>query len=100
VKLLKVNTTERENQSEGLKNISEQLHSLANASKTMTRQQNLLKSLIYQEMKERHDIIHDAHQSSLHWLFEELKTDYVKWLERGSGIFWVNGKVSYPDFIF
>lgn len=30
------------------------------------------------------------------WLFDRTKTNFVDWLESGSGIYWITGKVRSP----
>ncbi|KAF2968673.1 hypothetical protein GQX73_g4937 [Xylaria multiplex] len=62
----------------------------------------ILDKLHFPDMLHRFDTIPDAHEESLLWLFEpptndhgpkeKARTDFIAWLEQGSGFFHVSGK--------
>ncbi len=57
-----------------------------------------LASLYYPEMKERQEIISEAHQQTFEWIFDRTGKgirpwdDFVDWLEKRGGIYWIQGK--------
>ena len=59
---------------------------------------SFLGSLQFEDMTRRMDFIEPAHEDTFHWIFdqsgEELRpwSNFVKWLETGSGTYWINGK--------
>ncbi|CAJ2511216.1 Uu.00g068410.m01.CDS01 [Anthostomella pinea] len=55
------------------------------------RRYRILESLVFQQMKTRRDNIDDAHDETLRWIYDESRTTFLKWLEEGTGIYWVNG---------
>ena len=70
------------------------LNSLSEKGRTLERQQAVLRSLLFKELKRRQNIIDEAHFKTLKWLFSKSKTNFLTWLESGTGIYWVNGEVS------
>jgi transposase len=80
----------------GLENLSKQLLALAEEGKRMSQEQEILKSLVFEEMEQREEAIKDAYKATLNWLFEKTEkneTKFMNWLEAGNGIYWVKGKV-------
>jgi len=63
-----------------------------------------LDSLKFSTMTDRMDGIPEAHIRTCHWIFEEPNTEprawssFVKWLQNGSGVYWVNGKAASGKF--
>ncbi|KAH8745708.1 hypothetical protein BGZ57DRAFT_936187 [Hyaloscypha finlandica] len=55
-------------------------------------QQDVLQSLVFEEMKQREETIKDAHEMTLDWMFENPETGFMGWLKAESGIYWVRGK--------
>jgi hypothetical protein len=59
---------------------------------------SLLESLRFETMTFRHEAIPDAHKRTFEWIFEDSKSphkswgSFCKWLESGTGVFWINGK--------
>lgn len=57
-----------------------------------------LASLYYPEMQERQEKISEAHQQTFEWIFDRTGKgirpwdDFVDWLEKGDGIYWIQGK--------
>jgi hypothetical protein len=61
------------------------------AKKTIATQ--MIGSLIFPTMKDRYDEIPEAHRKTFRWILEDSKkNDFVKWLQSGAGIYWINGK--------
>lgn len=65
----------------------------------MKHQQEVLQSLVFEEMKQREETIKDAHEMTLNWMFEKPETGFMNWLEADGGIYWVRGKVFYPHIM-
>ena len=60
---------------------------------------HLLSTLFFPEMTSREENIPDAHVGTFEWIFKDgvggyrcHHNDYLSWLEKGSGIFWICGK--------
>jgi hypothetical protein len=59
---------------------------------------HLLQSLGFLSMTERRDEICGAHHKTFEWIFRDPEanskpwSNFVDWLQRGSGIYWINGK--------
>lgn len=62
--------------------------------------QGLLKSLWFPEIYKRQETVSEAHGKTFQWVFEPNGFDksarrwhnFVQWLEKGDGIYWINGK--------
>ena len=60
----------------------------------------ILDSLGFAAMQNRQEEVAQAHHTTFEWIFEEPRketkplpwTNFVKWLQHGDGIYWVNGK--------
>ena len=61
--------------------------------KTMEREQKILASLCFQEIKERHSDIKEAHVTTLDWIYESAEINFMDWLKSRNNIYWVSGKV-------
>lgn len=60
-------------------------------------QENILSSLGFSDMSNRHDRIEEPGYSTYQWVFDNTNlalsgTRYLPWLENGDGIFWITGK--------
>lgn len=55
----------------------------------LRKQQAILASLNFKARPVRHDAIPEAYARTFHWIFQ---SDLSRWLEAGSGVFWVNGR--------
>jgi hypothetical protein len=61
-------------------------------------QSHLLQSLKFQAMTERREEICEAHHKTFEWIFHDPLlsgkpwSNFVDWLQRGSGVYWINGK--------
>jgi hypothetical protein len=52
----------------------------------------VLKSLQFSRMHDRHSTIHERHGKTFSWIFEANTSPFKTWLEEGSGTFWISGK--------
>ena len=58
----------------------------------------ILESLWFEDIHARQETIHEAHESTFQWIFTEYAEssrpghDFVEWLERGRGTYWISGK--------
>ena len=69
------------------------LESLETERALRRRQAALIKSLYFPEIRRRWEGVAGAGESTLMWLFDRDQIDFLDWLERGNGIYWVAGKV-------
>ncbi len=88
---------EAEVKNTSIRDLSEQLLALAQEGKKVGQEQQVLQGLIFEEMRRRQEIIKIAHKTTLDWVFQRHKTNFLEWLEVGKNIFWVRGKVSELD---
>lgn len=77
-----------------LKHTIESLSNLASELKEVKRQEVILCSLQFDQISRRRGAIPKAHEKTLQWIFDGKRTNFVPWLESGSGVYWVNGLVS------
>jgi hypothetical protein len=57
--------------------------------------QQLLASLLFDEIAWREDQVHDIHPKTFHWVFDDDVTPFKRWLSSSSAdadVFWVGGK--------
>ncbi|KAF8860239.1 hypothetical protein BDZ45DRAFT_575436, partial [Acephala macrosclerotiorum] len=58
----------------------------------------ILDELSYQSMSSRYEDVVEAHPKTFDWIFSDTRqwklpwSDFREWLEKGSGIYWINGK--------
>lgn len=52
----------------------------------------VLKSLQFPMMHDRHSNIHERHQDTFSWIFEANASPFKTWLAEGNGAFWISGK--------
>jgi len=57
------------------------------------RQSALIQSLYFPEIRRRWEQVPNADNLTNAWLFDRTKTTFLDWLESGSGIYWITGKV-------
>lgn len=67
----------------------ETLSQQAAVAETSTK---ILKSLQFSRMHDRQSTIHERHQETFSWIFEDSASPFKTWLAEGSGAFWVSGK--------
>jgi hypothetical protein len=65
---------------------------LASFVTALTVNKGILKSLHTPETQDRFDEVENAYDKTCDWIFSNRKLGFVKWLEHGSGMFWINGK--------
>ncbi|KAK4213918.1 hypothetical protein QBC37DRAFT_463011 [Rhypophila decipiens] len=74
------------------------IKNLYTQTERMKAEQNILSSLDYNKRHFRHEAIPKAHQQTFGWVFTSQDDAHLgggnllKWLRKGSGIFWVSGK--------
>lgn len=56
---------------------------------------HVLESLSFSSIKARRDNIDVAHNQTLRWVLDQRRTNFITWLQSGSGIYWINGLVRY-----
>ncbi|KAI1126986.1 hypothetical protein F5Y10DRAFT_201880 [Nemania abortiva] len=69
-----------------------QLSALGEETVNVRKQQKLLRSLQFPEMRARHNSIKEAHPKTFEWALEHKAYGFRRWLEAGEGIYWVGGK--------
>ncbi|OIW26018.1 hypothetical protein CONLIGDRAFT_635794 [Coniochaeta ligniaria NRRL 30616] len=67
------------------------LEKLSGRLTMVERQETIIRSLSFSELRRRHDDIPQAHRETLKWLFDPRRTGLKQWLHEGEGIFWVSG---------
>lgn len=78
------------------KNLEEAAASLeayATQAERVKRQHHVLKTLVFQSLWARHERIEDAYVETLQWVWDSPVTKFGHWLERGEGIYWIEGLV-------
>lgn len=61
--------------------------------------QMMLNSLRYPQMRDRYEEISEAHAQTFKWILEDSESqtrtwsNFSNWLQNGTGIYWVNGKL-------
>lgn len=59
---------------------------------------DILESLAFEAQTERYEGVAEAHEHTFQWIFEKTLPEdanwdnFVDWLERGDGLYWINGK--------
>jgi hypothetical protein len=77
--------------------ISRRLAAFSKEGEKVDQEQRALQSLEFESMKQREEVIKDAHKSTLTWIFGEPETRFMDWLAAENGIYWVKGKVINPS---
>lgn len=52
----------------------------------------VLESLVFEEMRQREITIRDAFAKTYAWIFDSVSSPFARWLEGGTGTFWISGK--------
>ncbi|KAF2793356.1 hypothetical protein K505DRAFT_337878 [Melanomma pulvis-pyrius CBS 109.77] len=86
--------------SKTMNDLSQKLEDLDRNSRIVSKDQDLLKSLCFQTMRNRETKIPLAHTQTFEWIFEEPERNaegnrpasFMDWLISGDGVFWVMGK--------
>jgi hypothetical protein len=71
---------------------------LSSLGETQWVEIRLVQSLRFSSMDDRHFEIPEAHQRTFRWIFSPSHqtggnwSNFVEWLERGTGLYWINGK--------
>ncbi|CAI6331789.1 unnamed protein product [Periconia digitata] len=68
------------------------LAGLIDQGRTITRCQHILKSLEFEGLYAREQMIPVAHQSTFTWILKEKRHGFVDWASHQNGIFWMTGK--------
>ncbi|KAI1428998.1 hypothetical protein F5Y12DRAFT_587095 [Xylaria sp. FL1777] len=75
---------------EDVKQMTSLINTMRNETLDVHKQQKLLKSLQFPEIKIRQESVKAAHARTFEWILHE--HDFVNWLENGDGIYWIRGK--------
>lgn len=75
-----------------LEGIHAKLGLLTDEARTVSKQQTLLDRLRFPNIYIRRDNIKDAHRQTFEWIFSRQRHNFMQWLEKGGGIYWVQGK--------
>jgi hypothetical protein len=84
-----------QNVGDKMKSLSKMLLSLLEESKKAQHMQQILRSLVFNEIWHREEAIKDAHVKTLTWIFKKPETGFTDWLKAENGFYWVRGKVCY-----
>ncbi|KAK5989405.1 hypothetical protein PT974_10924 [Cladobotryum mycophilum] len=81
-----------------ISSLEQQMSNLSMATRFTSQQQEIIRSLSFSSRRARHERIPEAHVQTFRWAFDENNLEesaggvLLKWLQNGSGIFWVSGK--------
>jgi hypothetical protein len=75
-----------------LGSLPERIQQLIRESRKITTSQRVLQSLLFEEIRQREDQIHNAYAKTFTWIFQDDSTPFKQWLTSGNGTFWVSGK--------
>ena len=75
-----------------LGSLPDRIQQLIQESRKITISQRVLQSLLFEEIKQRENQIHNAYAKTFTWIFEDDTTSFKQWLVSGTGTFWVSGK--------
>jgi hypothetical protein len=76
----------------GMQLVLDRLEHLSKQAAVTETSTEVLKSLQFSRMHDRHNIIHEKHERTFSWIFEANSSPFKRWLEEGSGTFWISGK--------
>ncbi|KAF5667262.1 2-hydroxyacylsphingosine 1-beta-galactosyltransferase [Fusarium heterosporum] len=85
-------------ESHEISGLASQMSALSFATKYTSQQQTVIHSLSFKNRQARHEKISEAHVQTFRWTFEKGQDEEAaglglhKWLNHGSGVFWVSGK--------
>lgn len=80
-------------QHQHLTDLADRINNTIVLAKQARRNEQIIETLWFHMLKDRHDSIVTAYDHTLKWLFDPGKTSLYNWLRSGSGIYWVNGLV-------
>lgn len=69
------------------------LEAYARQAERVRRQHRVLKTLVFQSLWTRHERIEDAYVETLQWVWDSPITKFGNWLEKGEGVYWIEGLV-------
>ena len=72
------------------------LEELAGQGRTITKCQHILKSLKFEGLHSREEMITNAHQSTFTWIFQEARLGFVEWAAKQNGICKTHPTISRP----
>ena len=75
-----------------LGSLPDRIQQLIRESRKITISQRVLQSLLFEEIRQRENQIHNAYAKTFTWIFEDDTTSFKQWLVSGTGTFWVSGK--------
>ena len=70
--------------------ISQLLAKFIDGGKQIATTQRILESLWFKQLSEREQNVKNSHASTYRWIFGD--SDFMKWLEKGSNVYWIAGK--------
>ncbi|KAJ4286934.1 hypothetical protein N0V90_012814 [Kalmusia sp. IMI 367209] len=73
-------------------NALSRLKELADQGRTIAKCQHILKSLEFEGLRSREQMIMNAHESTFTWIFQEKRLGFVDWAVHKNGILWITGK--------
>ena len=77
---------------------STQSSTLLAISEAQSIEVEMVQSLHFTMIDDRHDAIPEAHRQTFRWIFDENRkegcpwSNFAEWLRTGSGLYWINGK--------
>lgn len=92
-KLVEPQALDAETHKEVLEQAAASLEAYARQAERVRRQHRVLKTLVFQSLWTRHERIEDAYVETLQWVWDSPITKFGNWLERGEGIYWIEGLV-------
>lgn len=81
-----------EKASDILKRMADDTRVVADHCLARHRSETVLKSLLFDEIVERHSDIPSAHKDTFQWALKDEKTNLAHWLKNENGIYWIRGK--------
>lgn len=68
-------------------NVLSRLKELADQGHTITKCQQILKSLGSQDLRSREQMITQAHESTFEWIFQEKRLGFAEWAAHENGVY-------------
>ena len=78
-----------------LKTLKQRLTEFSEEYNTRRTSSQIIQSLNFVELRQRYQRIPETERFTNSWLFDRAKTGFLDWLESGTGIFWISGKVCF-----
>lgn len=92
-KLVEPQALDAEAHKEVMEEAAASLEAYARQAERVKRQHRVLKTLVFQSLWTRHERIEDAYVETLQWVWDSPITKFGNWLERGEGVYWIEGLV-------